>query len=120
LNSLFIRESLGGDQEWWVRALAQHAAIAYYFTLVGLWFISPTLGYQFSEMLETHAVATYSQFIDENREALEELPPPSVAVEYYSLGANDPLFADYQKKDRSKNEQVRKIYKLYNQFFSQS
>ena len=73
-HHLLIMESLGGDQEWWVRFLALHAAIVYFWTLIALWMISPTLGYKFSEMLETHAVNTYSQFLDENEEKLKDLP----------------------------------------------
>ena len=30
--------------------------------------LSPTLSYKFSEMLETHAVDTYGQFVDENED----------------------------------------------------
>lgn len=116
-HHLLIMESLGGDQEWWVRFIAQHAAIAYYWTLVFLWIISPTLGYKFSEMLETHAVCTYGQFLDENEAILKNLPPPSVAVKYYSLGANDPLFGDYQSPGRLKSDQlnITSLYDVFNQ-----
>ena len=89
-------ESLGGDQRWWVRFLAQHSAIAYYFALVALFAISPSSSYKFSEMLETHAVHTYSQLLEENEELLKSLPPPIRAVEYYTIGASDPLFSEYQ------------------------
>ena len=47
---LLIMESLGGDQRWGVRFLAQHSAIAYYIGLCLLWAISPTLSYRFSEV----------------------------------------------------------------------
>ena len=62
---LLIMESLGGDQAWWVRFLAQHSAIVYYWVLCLLWTLSPSLSYKFSEMLESHAVNTYGQFLDE-------------------------------------------------------
>lgn len=95
-HHLMIMESLGGDQPYWVRFLAQHSAIAYYIALSILWMASPTLSYKFSEMLETHAVDTYGQFIDENAEALKKLPPSLTALEYYTVGVSDPMFGEYQ------------------------
>lgn len=95
-NHLLIMESLGGDQQWWVRFLAQHSAIVYYLVLNHLWALSPTLAYKFSELLEGHAVNTYGQFIDENEELLKSLPPSRAAIDYYSFGFADPLFGEYQ------------------------
>jgi len=95
-HHLLIMESLGGDQEWWGRALAMHSAFAYYWALIFLWLLSPTLAYQFSELLETHAVHTYSQFLDDNQKTLKSMPPPQIAVEYYSLQSSDPLFDELQ------------------------
>lgn len=95
-HHLLIMESLGGDQPYWVRFMAQHSALAYYIALCVLWAMSPTLSYKFSEMLETHAVDTYGQFVDENEEALKALPPSMVAVEYYTVGVSDPMFGEYQ------------------------
>lgn len=85
-HHLLVMESLGGDQAWWVRFVAQHSAIAYFVGLMILWGLSPSLSYKFSELLETHAVDTYGQFIDENEEALKKLPPSLAAVEYYTIG----------------------------------
>jgi ubiquinol oxidase len=51
LNHLLIWESLGGDQDWRVRFLAQHSAIAYYFLLIALWIASPSIAYNFSELM---------------------------------------------------------------------
>jgi ubiquinol oxidase len=93
---LLIMESLGGDQTWWVRFVAQHSAIVYYFVLCALFAISPSLSYKFSELLETHAVNTYTVFMDNNRDLLKELPPPNAAVNYYSLGISDPFYAEFQ------------------------
>lgn len=36
--------------------LGQHAAVLYYFILVGIFFVSPPLAYNFSELIEAHAV----------------------------------------------------------------
>mmetsp|Transcript_21941 Transcript_21941/g.47011 ORF Transcript_21941/g.47011 Transcript_21941/m.47011 type:complete len:618 (-) Transcript_21941:359-2212(-) len=95
-HHLMIMESLGGDQPYWVRFMAQHSAFAYYVALCMLWMISPSLSYKFSEMLETHAVDTYGQFVDENEEKLKALPPSLTAVEYYTVGVSDPMFGEYQ------------------------
>lgn len=54
-------ESLGGDQLWIDRFMAQHAAIVYYWILVLLFVVSPQLAYNFSELIEAHAVDTYGE-----------------------------------------------------------
>jgi ubiquinol oxidase len=89
-------ESLGGDQAWFVRFLAQHSALVYFIVLCHLWAISPTLSYRFSELLETHAVNTYGQFLDENEPMLKTLPPSLSAIEYYSFGSSDPYYTEFQ------------------------
>jgi len=48
--------------------------------------VSPKYSYKFSEMLESHAVSTYAQFLIENEAKLKRLPPPAVAVRYYTSG----------------------------------
>ena len=47
-----IMESLGGDQLWIDRFMAQHAAVFYYWVLVFFFAVSPSLAYVFSEMVE--------------------------------------------------------------------
>jgi hypothetical protein len=54
-------ESLGGDQLWVDRFMAQHAAIIYYFILLLMFVASPPLAYNFSELIEAHAVDTYGE-----------------------------------------------------------
>lgn len=94
-HHLLIMESLGGDQRWADRFLAQHAAIVYFWLLVGLWFLSPSISYNFSELIEAHAVDTYEEFAHANEAALRELPAPAVAREYYH--AEDlRLFDEFQ------------------------
>jgi ubiquinol oxidase len=105
-NHLLIMESLGGDQQWWVRFLAQHSAVAYYFVLCGLWALSPSLSYRFSELLETHAVNTYGQFLDENEALLQKLPPSFAAVKYYAFGSSDPFFAEFQTTALAEGHEV--------------
>jgi len=48
-------ESLGGDQYWVDRFLAQHAAVFYYWTVVGFFALSPSNAYTFSELVEARA-----------------------------------------------------------------
>ena len=109
-HHLLIMESLGGDQPYWVRFMAQHSALAYYIALCVLWGISPTLSYRFSEMLETHAVDTYGQFVDENEHKLKALPPSMAAIQYYTIGVSDPLFGEYQTASvTSPDRGVRKV-----------
>jgi ubiquinol oxidase len=104
---LLIMESLGGDQSWWVRFVAQHSAIVYFYVLCVLWAVSPSLSYRFSELLETHAVNTYGTFLDDNEELLKELPPSLAAVEYYSFGISDPFYAEFQTSALAKGMEVR-------------
>ena len=106
-------ESLGGDQTWWVRFVAQHSAIVYYIVLTILFAISPSLSYKFSELLETHAVDTYGQFLDENEEILKELPPSLAAVEYYTIGISDPMFGEYQTSAIAAGIDVRNLHLLF-------
>ena len=83
MHHLFVMESLGGDQAWATRFLAQHSAILYYWTLVLLFALSPSMAYLFSVLLEGHAVDTYEQFASENEDSLKSLPVPPVARRYY-------------------------------------
>lgn len=101
-------ESLGGDQKWWVRFMAQHSAIAYFIGLCFLWALSPSLSYRFSELLESHAVNTYGEFLDENEELLKSLPPPMAAVEYYSYGTSDPFYAEFQTSAVAEGRDIRR------------
>ena len=79
-------ESLGGSTEWKDRFLAYHAVIVYYWVLVLLYIFRPQLSYNFSHLIEAHAVDTYEQFLDENADLLRSLPPPPIAVNYYKTG----------------------------------
>lgn len=76
-------EALGGDQLWVDRFLAMHASIAYYWFLLLFYLISPKIAYNFAELVEYHAVDTYTEFVEVNEELLKSLPPPLVAVQYY-------------------------------------
>jgi len=60
-----------------------------------MWFLSPSLSYKFSELIEAHAVDTYAEFVDANRETLAELPAPRVSRLYYN-GPDLFLFDEFQ------------------------
>lgn len=80
---LMIMEALGGGSKWRDRFLARHTAIAYYMVLLALYLVSPQTAYKSSEMLELHAVNTYTEFLEQNKELLENLPIPDVAQKTY-------------------------------------
>ena len=84
LEHLKIMESLGGDQWWFDRFVAQHAAVFYYWILVVTYLLDPKVAYQFSELVEGHATDTYEEFIEANEELLKSLPAPQCAVQYYT------------------------------------
>lgn len=62
-HHLLVMEALGGDQSWADRFIAYHAALVYSTVLSVLWLLSPTLAYNFSELIEAHAVDTYGEFV---------------------------------------------------------
>ena len=79
---LKIMESLGGNSKWWNRFLARHGAMAYYGVLLVLFMVSPRLAYLSSELLEMHAVDTYTEFYESNANILRNLPPTKQAIQY--------------------------------------
>jgi len=54
-----IMESLGGDQAWFDRFLAEHAAVLYYWVCIGFYLVSPKNAYNFMQRVEHHAADTY-------------------------------------------------------------
>uniref|UniRef100_A0A7S1XNH1 Alternative oxidase n=2 Tax=Phaeomonas parva TaxID=124430 RepID=A0A7S1XNH1_9STRA len=113
-HHLLIMESLGGDQKWFDRFLAQHAAVFYYWILIGLWALSPSLAYNFSELIEAHAVDTYGEFVDANEELLKSLPAAKIARQYYT-GADLYFFDEFQVSVR-RGERRPEIKNLYDVF----
>ncbi|CAE8587918.1 unnamed protein product [Polarella glacialis] len=109
LHHLLIMESLGGDQRWLDRFFAQHGAIAYYWLLFIFFVVDPKWSYNFSRLIEAHAVDTYAEFADANEEQLRSIPPPPIAVEYYQSSeiAGFYLFDKFQTA-RSKDTTPRR------------
>lgn len=81
-HHLRIMESLGGSASWWNRFLARHGAMAYYGVLLILFMTSPRTAYLSSELLEMHAVDTYTEFFESNEKVLKSLPPTKEAIRY--------------------------------------
>eukprot|EP00210_Caulerpa_lentillifera_P000781 g756.t1 len=115
LHHLQIMESLGGDQYWSDRFLGQHAAIFYYWILLLFYVLSPRLAYNFSELIEAHAVDTYGEFVDANEELLKSLPPPFVAVQYYR-GDDLYLFDEFQTSNTNVQTRRPECSNLYDVF----
>jgi len=114
LQHLSIMESLGGDQLWLDRFVAQHAAVVYYWILVLTYMVSPKLSYQFSELVEGHATDTYEVFLETNRELLMSLPPPKCAVDYYKGG--DLYMFDAFQTDQLAGTRRPEVNNLYDVF----
>jgi len=105
LHHLQIMESLGGDQLWFDRFLAEHAALVYYWVLIVFYLFSPRLAYMFSELVELHAMDTYRVFVDTNEQMLKELSPPLVAASYYR---NADLYMFDELQTCSRHEEPRR------------
>jgi ubiquinol oxidase len=88
---LRIMESLGGDALWWNRFLARHVAMGYYTVLFVFFLFSPKLAYLSSELLELHAVDTYTEFLESNQDILKQLPPTIESYDYmpYATSLHD-------------------------------
>jgi len=114
VQHLKIMEALGGDQLWIDRFLGRHAALFYLLILNHIWLVSPSLAYNFSELIEFHAVDTYGEFVDANKELLMSLPPPIEALDYYN-GNDLYLFDEFQtgRAPRSRRPQIRNLYDVF-------
>eukprot|EP00271_Cylindrocystis_brebissonii_P010560 TRINITY_DN26776_c0_g1_i1.p1 TRINITY_DN26776_c0_g1~~TRINITY_DN26776_c0_g1_i1.p1 ORF type:complete len:465 (+),score=81.49 TRINITY_DN26776_c0_g1_i1:142-1536(+) len=114
MNHLKIMESLGGDRLWIDRFFAQHAAIFYYWVLNVMFLISPKVAYNFSELIEMHAVDTYGTFADENEELLKKLPPSPPALKYY-YGEDLYLFDEFQtsRAPETRRPVINSLYDVF-------
>lgn len=86
LHHLMIMEELGGNDKWIHRFFAQHIAVFYFWMVMVVYMINPTLAYNVNQAIEEEAHATYSNFLNEHEELLKSLPAPKVAKEYYTGG----------------------------------
>eukprot|EP00245_Coleochaete_scutata_P001861 TRINITY_DN12314_c0_g1_i1.p1 TRINITY_DN12314_c0_g1~~TRINITY_DN12314_c0_g1_i1.p1 ORF type:complete len:503 (+),score=92.32 TRINITY_DN12314_c0_g1_i1:153-1661(+) len=114
MHHLKIMESLGGNRYWIDRFFGQHAAIFYYWILNFMFLISPKVAYNFSELIESHAVDTYGEFVDANEELLKSLPPSPIAVGYYN-GVDLYMFDEFQTSRPAESRRVT-VNSLYDVF----
>jgi ubiquinol oxidase len=63
--------------------------------LLLVWASSPALAYNFSELIEAHAVDTYSEFLESNEDLLRSLDAPPIAKEYYE-SSDLHIFDEFQ------------------------
>ncbi|GBF89019.1 plastid terminal oxidase [Raphidocelis subcapitata] len=105
LHHLQIMEALGGDLLWFDRFVAEHAALVYYWVCIAFYMAAPKNAYQFSELVEWHAVDTYAQFCETNEALLKSIPPPRVAVAYYR---NEDLYMFDEMQTCSKPAEPRR------------
>jgi len=86
LHHLLIMESLGGNQLFFDRFVAQHIAFFYYWLVVILYMVSPAVAYDLNKHVEQHAYATYDEFLTSHADELRAQPAPQVAIDYYQKG----------------------------------
>ena len=109
-HHLRIMESLGGNSKWWNRFFARHGAMAYYGVLLILFMISPRTAYNSSELLEMHAVDTYTEFYESNKDILINLPPTTEAQNYYRDAQN--LYEVFKKISDDEYEHALEMKKV--------
>jgi len=114
VQHLKIMEALGGGRLWIDRFLALHSALFYYIILNHIWLLSPSWAYNFSELIEFHAVDTYGEFVDKNKELLKSMPPPQEAVDYYN-GQDMYLFDEFQtgRDPKSRRPKIDNLYDVF-------
>ena len=86
LHHLLIMESLGGNQYWIDRFVAQHVAMIYYWVVVPIYMLAPRYAYYLMELIENHAFHTYENHLKVNETELKDQPAPQVAINYYRDG----------------------------------
>lgn len=82
--------------------------------LVVLFFVAPAEAYRFSQILESHAVDTYEEFTEVNKDLLQTLPVPDVAHEYY--GEFMYYFHEFQLSTGNKLEDQKRRPQLNSLF----
>ncbi len=106
-DHLRIMESLGGNAKWWNRFLARHGAMAYHGVLLILFMVSPRLAYLSSELLEMHAVDTYTEFYESNEKILKVMSPTKEALDYHPYATN--LYDVFKQISKDELEHARQM-----------
>lgn len=114
LHHLLIMESLGGNQYWIDRFIAEHLAVLYYWMIVPLYLLSPRSAYYLMELIEDHAYHTYDGFLQANETDLKAQPAPIVATRYYRDG-DLYMFDEFQTntKPASRRPKVDDLYDVF-------
>lgn len=97
LHHLLILEYLGGNKNWFDRALASYIAFFYYWIVVFLYMVNPAIAYDLNKHVETHAYESYNEFLKTNGEELKQFPPPTIAKDYYQ-GKNMHMFDAFHQR----------------------
>lgn len=114
LHHLLIMEELGGDKNWADRFLARHTALLYYWIVIGLYLVAPNAAYNFMELVEKHAYASYDKFLTQDESSLKRLPAPQIAIDYYRDG--DLYMFDEFQTAQSPAQRRPEINNLYDVF----
>lgn len=114
LHHLLIMESLGGNQAWGDRFLAQHLAVAYYWIVVPIYMLLPKAAYYMTELIEEHAYHTYDQFLQTHEATLKTQPAPPIAINYYRDG-DLYMFDEFQTSIHTelRRPQVDNLYDVF-------
>jgi ubiquinol oxidase len=116
LHHLLIMESLGGNQSWGDRFLAQHIAIAYYWIVVFLYMLLPRYAYYMMELIEQHAYHSYDMYLSANADILKLQPAPQVAISYYRDG--DLYMFDEMQTELRRDFRRPNVDNLYDVFIN--
>lgn len=120
LHHLLIMESLGGNDSFIDRTLAQTMAFFYYWYVVLIYAWNEPAAYHLSELIEDHAYDTYNGFLTNHGDMLKKMPVPEIAQKYYV--EDNPflfdLFCTVKDKDDEGNFSARrpKLESLYDVF----
>ena len=76
-----------------------------------MWLLSPSIAYNFSQLIEAHAVDTYGEFRDANEQLLKTLPPPQIAMTYYC--GEDMYYFDEFQSAQAKGARRPKVENLH-------
>ena len=73
--------------------------------------------YRFSELIESHAVDTYAEFVETNADMLHEFPAPDVARDYYASCMyyfyEFQLSANQQPEDGGRRLGINSLYDVF-------
>ena len=114
LHHLLIMESLGGNNRWSDRFIAQHLAFAYYWIVVPLYIFFPQHAYYLMELIEKHAYHTYDDYLTRHEAELKKQPAPQVAIDYYRDG--DLYMFEETQFTTNQNFRRPKVDNLYDVF----